>query len=92
VPVLVQFEVKDQAGGGGNEAALVFDADLALGENPDLALELFLGPRVHGGKAAALERNHIFPIRAAQLADDQVFLEFFEVDFHERILIKSTEI
>ena len=93
MPVLVQLEIEDEAAAGRDQLALIFDADLAFGENGQLALELLPRPDVvHGGKALPLQGHHVFVIAGPQRPDDQVLLEFFQVQFGHGIYFTRGEL
>ena len=81
VPVLVHLEVEDQAARRRDELALILDADLALGKDGELAVELLLGPRLHARKAALLERDDALPVLRTERPHDEVLFELLQVDW-----------
>src|SRR5690606_27793321 len=83
VPVPIVIQVHHPAAGRRDQVAVVFNAELSFGEDPDLAFDLFARPGDHAGKALLLKRNEPLIVVDRDETLLQVPLEFLKVDgFH----------
>lgn len=84
LPVLAIVEDDDQAAGRSDQLPVQLDGDLALGEDPDLALELLSLPGPDGREASTLEVDQVVEILDGERTHDEAGCELVDADRQAR--------